>query len=88
MNTFTVILYICTTDTKSVILDLLCDLSDCSDRSETGDLVPQAIDKDGHALGQLGSERVTNGGHDLPHAGDGSLFHLLVYVSCFETLQG
>ena len=71
-----------------VIGSSLGNLCDRSDRSETSDLVPQTVHKDGHTLGQLGREGVANGRHNLTHARDGSLLHLLVNVRCLEALKG
>ena len=67
----------------------LGNLSDGSNSSEPRDLVSQSVHEDGHALRQLQPffQRVTHAGHDLPHADDGSLLHLLVHVGSTQPLQ-
>ena len=58
--------------------------SDGSDRGETGDLVPESVHEDGHALCKLLLQAVSQTGHHLAHACDGPLLHLLVYVRCLQ----
>ena len=66
----------------------LGNLCDGPDSRQTGDLILQAVDEDGDTLREFLCESVADRGHHLSHASDGTLLHLLIDVSCLETLQG
>ena len=49
------------------------------------DLVLESVQEDGEAAGQVALETVSKVSHNLTHAGDGSLLHLLVNILCLKT---
>ena len=46
------------------------------DRRQPRDLVPQSLEEDGQAGGELGLQRVAEVRYHLTHAGDGPFLHL------------
>ena len=50
-----------------------------------GDFISQSVQEDWQTVGQELLETVSQVRHDLPHAGDGSLLHLLVNVLRLES---